>query len=178
MTKPPNLTLSHLELRVADVERMERFYTNMLGFVVTDRGDGDNAMVFLSRSPEEHHQIVLNPVSQGPGERGALDHIALRVDSLGALRQVYQKLIGQDGISYETVSHGTTWSIYVRDPEGNRLEIFADTPWHVAQPIRFAIDLSLSDEDLIRGTENAIRSRPGFRPAEDWQEAHRKRFDS
>jgi catechol-2,3-dioxygenase len=174
MEQTPNLSLSHLELCVKDIEHMERFYTEVLGFVATDRGGGPGAMVFLSRSPDEHHQIVLSP--GGDGKPGALDHVALRVDTLEALRRIYRRLKSRDDASFETVSHGTTWSIYIRDPEGNRVEIFTDTPWHVAQPVRFAVDLALADEELIRRTEDAIRERAGFGPARAWRSAHRKRM--
>lgn len=174
MTSTPNFSLSHLELSVKNVARMERFYTEVLGFVATDRGEGKNAMVFLSRSPDEHHQIVLSP--GGDGRPGALDHIALRVETLEALRRIFKVLKTRDDVSYETVSHGTTWSIYMKDPEGNRIEVFADTPWHVAQPVRFKIDLDLSDEELTRQTEEAIRKRPEFGPAKAWQKAHHKRM--
>ena len=174
MSTTSNLSLSHLELRVKDVNLMERFYTEVLGFIATDRGQGVNAMVFLSRSPDEHHQIVLSP--GGDGRSGALDHIALRVDGLDALRRIFNLLKDFKDVRYETVSHGTTWSIYVEDPEGNRVEVFADTPWHVAQPVRFEIDLDLTDEELLRRTEDAIRERREFGPAKDWQKAHRKRM--
>ena len=68
----------------------------------------------------------------------------------------------------ETVSHGTSWSIYLRDPEGNRLELFVDTPWHVDQPLRFPIDLSLTDDELIAWTEKRISALAGFQPARGW----------
>ena len=176
MEASPNLTLSHLELRVADPRSMERFYTEVLGFIATDRGDGENGMVFLSRSPDEHHQIVLSPGGSGDGRSGSLDHVALRVGSLAALRRVYQKLKSEKDIQFETVSHGNSWSIYMQDPECNRVEVFADTPWHVAQPMRFEIDLELPDEVLMQKTEEAIRDRPGFAPAEAWHKRHRDRF--
>ena len=176
MSQTPNLVLSHLELRVAGIKRMERFYTEALGFVVTDRGEGKDGMVFLSRSPDEHHQIVLSP--GGTAGSGALDHIALRVESLSALKRIYEKLKSVGNIDFETVSHGNSWSIYMRDPEGNRVEVFTDTPWHVAQPVRFSIDLGLTDEELTRQTEAAIRDRPGFGPADDWRKAHRERIQS
>lgn len=174
MEKTPNLSLSHLELCVKDVGRMERFYTDVLGFVATDRGEGAGGMVFLSRSPDEHHQIVLSP--GGHGSPGSLDHVALRVESLEDLRKIYDVLKTRGDVGYKTVSHGTTWSIYMKDPEGNRVEVFADTPWFVAQPVRFEIDLDLGDEELARRTEEAIRERAGFGPAKAWQKAHRKRM--
>jgi catechol-2,3-dioxygenase len=53
----PSVSLSHIELYVRDVESVERFYTDCLGFVVTDRGKGDEGMVFLSRNPNEHLEL-------------------------------------------------------------------------------------------------------------------------
>ncbi len=174
MNQTPNLSLNHLELCVNELERMERFYTEVLGFIVTDRKEGTAAMVFLSSSPDEHHQIVLR--SGGDGRPGVLDHIAFRVDTLASLRSILGRLKSHRQLDFETFSHGTTWSIKVRDPEGNRVEVFTDTPWYVPQPVRFAVDLNLADEELIRKTENAIRERPGFGPAKVWQKAHRARI--
>ena len=71
---------------------MEEFYTRCLGFVVTDRGDGKDAMIFLSRNPDEHHQLVLNPGKSDLNTESPIDHISFRVDSISSLR-VYQKNI-------------------------------------------------------------------------------------
>jgi len=172
MRPPPNLTLSHFELYVRDAQRMERFYTRRLGFVVTDRGDGPDALVFLSRNPAEHHQLVLNPRPSRRTSDSPLEHISFRVASLEDVRAVHAALEEEPGAGIEAVSHGTTWSVYFRDPEGNRLEVFADTPWHVAQPCRFPIDFALDDERLRAETERRIRDLPGFRPVEDWKKAH------
>jgi len=159
------LALSHFELYARDVERLEDFYTRALGFVVTDRGIGPRALVFLSRHPGEHHQIVLNPGIEAAARAGTVDHIAFRVASLGDLRHVHAALTAEGDVDLETVSHGTTWSVYFRDPEDNRLEVFTDTPWYVSQPMRFAVDLTLSDEDLHAWTEAKVRTLAGFKPA-------------
>ena len=51
---------SHMGLSVKDISKMEDFYTRVLGFTVTDRGHaGGMKLVFLSRDPMDHHQIVL-----------------------------------------------------------------------------------------------------------------------
>lgn len=157
--------LSHFELPVSDLASMEDFYVRILGFAVTDRGaPGRGEMVFLSRDPSEHHQLVLRQAAgAGDGPR-TVDHFAFRVDSLAVLRGVHGGLAAEPGLAFATVSHGTTWSLYFHDPEGNRLEVFADTPWHVDQPVRFEVDLALPDDALTRATEAAIRDRPGFRP--------------
>ncbi len=176
MNSAPNFSLSHFELYVRDLPRMEAFYTRGLGFVVTDRGKGADGLVFLSRSPDEHHQLVLNPRPARRPQDSPLDHISFRVASLGDVRKVHAALKDEPGVALEAVSHGTTWSLYFRDPEGNRLEVFADTPWHVAQPCRFAIDFALDDERLRAETERRIRGLPGFRPVREWKEAHAGAF--
>ena len=63
-TPLPDLAFSHVGLFVHDLELMEGFYRRVLGFTVTDRGElpapsGRVGLVFLSRDPREHHQLVL-----------------------------------------------------------------------------------------------------------------------
>ena len=138
---------------------MERFYAELLGFEVTDRSvrSGDGEMVFLSQDPDEHHQLVLRQAAREVARDTLLDHVAFRVDSLSELRDVHRSVMEAGVDKVETVSHGSTWSVYVRDPEANRVEFFVDTPWLVSQPCRFDIDLSLSDADLVSWTENHLR---------------------
>ncbi|MGF1761778.1 VOC family protein [Aliivibrio kagoshimensis] len=167
-----DMQLSHFELYVQDIAKMSAFYTRHLGFVETDRGEGKAGMVFLSRSPNEHHQLVLNPRQSHQTVESPLDHISFRVASLSDLRGYYLALLGTPQVTPQTVSHGSTWSIYFRDPEGNRLEIFTDTPWHVNQPCKFDIDLTLSDQALLESTEQQIRDRPGFQAHLTWKAEH------
>lgn len=170
-------SLSHFELRVRDIDRMEAFYTRSLGFVVTDRSaPGGHQMVFLSRDPGEHHQLVLGAAEAGAFADGSLDHIAFRVASLADLRTLHQALAEADDVEMRTVCHGTSWSIYFHDPEGNRIEFFADTPWHVAQPARFEIDLTLPEAELLALTEREIAGGKDFQPAAEWDRAHRARI--
>ncbi|WDE12093.1 VOC family protein [Thalassomonas haliotis] len=169
----PNMLLSHVELYVQDLAKMEQFYTNNLGFIVTDRGDGNKGMVFLSRSPSEHHQIVLNPLPSHRTFDSPVDHISFRVGSISELRLFAESLASMADMNFQTVSHGTAWSIYFRDPENNRFEIFTDTPWYVNQPCKFSVDFTLSDEELIKFTENKIKELPGFALASDWNETHK-----
>jgi catechol-2,3-dioxygenase len=128
-------------------------------------------MVFMSRNPGEHHQLVLNPRSPAATIDSPVDHISFRVDNLAHLRLFHESLSASSA-QLQTVSHGTSWSIYFRDPQNNRLELFTDTPWHVDQPCRFEIDLQLSDEALIEFTHASIKDLPGFRDAGAWRSAH------
>ena len=167
-----SLSLSHFELYVSDVAAMEDFYTRYLGFEVTDRGRGAAGLVFLSRNPHEHHQLVLNPAEAAVPVQSPLDHIAFRAATLAELKSLHAAL-ADSSAELQTVSHGNSWSIYFRDPEGNRLELFTDTPWHVDQPCRFEIDLGLDEPALREFTENAIRELPGFGDAGDWRQRRR-----
>ncbi|WKE66432.1 VOC family protein [Gallaecimonas kandeliae] len=170
----PTLRLGHIELLATDIDAMEAFYRLVLGLVVTDRGNG---MVFLSRHPDEHHQIVLSP---GAGTRGAdspLDHIAFRVDSLAQLRQYHGGLVAA-GQAFSAVSHGNSWSLYFLDPEGNRLEIYCPTPWHVSQPCRFPIDLSLDDTQLLAYCRAKVQDLPGFTELARWAGPHQALLES
>jgi hypothetical protein len=66
----------------------------------------------------------------------------------------------------------------LRDPEGNRLEIFMDTPWYCEQPLREAISLNPPDEAILAQSEAMARSRPGFCSREQWQARMRARARS
>ena len=74
--------------------------------------------------------------------------------------------------------HGNAWSVYFWDFEGNRLEGFMDTPWYINQPHRYELDLSLSDEEIYRRSEEHAKSDPTFRPIEDWRAAISKELAS
>ena len=68
----------------------------------------------------------------------------------------------------DPVTHGNAISLYFRDPEGTRLELFVDTPWHCEQPVREPVDLTRSEEDLLAESERIARSRPGFTTRAAW----------
>jgi catechol 2,3-dioxygenase-like lactoylglutathione lyase family enzyme len=178
-------TVSHFEIRARDQAAMEKFYTEVLGFIVSDRGILDKGplkgreLIFLSHSPEEHHQIVLTPddaSAQGSSTGSGVGHVAFRVDSLDEVRRVYEKVRRLPHAKPEPVSHGNTWSVYFRDPEDNRIEIFTQTPWHTTQPARFDVDYDQPDPALKQATEATAQTLPGFTSGEDWQQSFNKRF--
>jgi catechol-2,3-dioxygenase len=67
------------------------------------------------------------------------------------------------------VSHGNALSVYFRDPEGNRIELFVDTPWYGQQPVRVPMDMKLSDAELWKWAEAEARKLPDFQPVEEWR---------
>jgi catechol-2,3-dioxygenase len=66
--------------------------------------------------------------------------------------------------------------VYFRDPEGNRIELFVDTPWYVAQPIRIPMDMALADDALWKWAEKTARALPGYKPVEEWRTEIRNRL--
>ncbi len=177
MSQAPTISFSHIGIYVRDIARMEAFYTRFLGFTVTDRGDLDTprgkvGLVFLSRDPNEHHQIVLATGRPEDSGFNTVNQMSFRVDSLDTLRTLYNGMVDGDlcGEMSEVspACHGNALSVYVRDPEGNRLELFIDTPWYVNQPMRVPFDFSLDNAALWTWAERHARALPGFRPRAEW----------
>jgi hypothetical protein len=138
---------------------------------VTDRGKVRGAdIVFTSWDPKDHHQVAL--VSGRPKELGFnhVNQISFRVASLEDLQETWRKVKDEPGVSdMRPMDHGNAWSLYFRDPEGNRLEVFCDTDWYIEQPCIEDLDLS-QPADKIRAKSDAFcRSAPGFRPIAEYQ---------
>jgi catechol 2,3-dioxygenase len=171
LAQPKSLTLSHMGLYVRDLDRMASFYKSVLGFTETDKGDlGPVQLVFLSRDPAEHHQIVLASGRPNDATYSVVNQLSFRVQDLPTLKYVHSSALAEPDVTdMVAVSHGNAISIYFRDPEGNRLEIFLDTPWYCEQPLRESVDLSESDEMIMVKTEALARSRPKFQSREVWQ---------
>lgn len=167
-----SLTLSHVGIHVVDVPRMVDFYTGFLGFAVSDRGParGGGEIVFMTRDPREHHQFVLASGRPADLPFNLINQLSFRVDSVDTLRELYAALPREHGVEdLGPTSHGNALSIYFRDPEGNRVEILAGTPWYVPQPIRMPVDIRLPDDELWSSVERACRDLPGFMTREAWE---------
>ena len=175
MSKPlsqrNSLTFSHMGFYVRDLERMARFYKDVMCFFETDRGDlGPVQLMFLSRDPAEHHQIVLATGRPTDLTFSVINQISLRVPDLATLREVRNRVTSDPGVTdLVCATHGNAISIYFRDPEGNRLEVFMDMPWYCEQPLREPIDLDQSDDILMAQAETLARSRPKFQSRAEWQ---------
>jgi catechol 2,3-dioxygenase len=126
----PAVTIGHVHLKVADLQRALRFYQGVLGFEITQRLG--NSAVFLSAGGY-HHQIGLNTWESAggspppPGSTG-LYHTAILYPSRAlladALRRVIKAGIQLDGAS----DHGVSEAIYLRDPDDNGVELYRDRP--------------------------------------------------
>jgi catechol 2,3-dioxygenase len=165
------LSMSHIGLYVYDLPRMEEFYTRALGFTVTDRGKVRGAdIVFTSWDPKDHHQVAL--VSGRPKDLAYnhINQISFRVASVEDLQTVWKRVKSEaDVTDMRAMDHGNAWSLYFRDPEGNRLEVFCDTRWYVDQPCIEDLDLSLPADQIRAKSDAFCRNAPGFKPIEEYQ---------
>ena len=175
----PNIMFSHFGFAVHDMDKMEEFYTRVLGFTVTDRGNvGEMGLVFLSRNPNDHHQVVLvsgkpdniPPNPYIPQFGSVINQISFKVATLQQLREIYDILQLENVQSIMPSNHGVAWSIYCHDPEGNNLEFFVDTDWYFPQPFLVPLDLDKSDEQIMTETESMCQEQEGFELYSAWRE--------
>ena len=122
--------MGHVHLKVADLERALGFYNGVLGFEVTQRL-GDSA-AFLSAGGYHHH-IGLNTWESAGGAAPAagttgLYHLAIvyptRTELGDALRRLVEAGVTLDGAA----DHGVSEALYLRDPDGNGVELYWDRP--------------------------------------------------
>lgn len=126
----PRVDIGHVHLKVADLERALAFYSGVLGFAVMQRIGGSAA--FLSAGGYHHHIGLNTWESSGgkpppPGTTG-LYHIAIRYPDRGTLVDALRRLI-EAGIDLEgAADHGVSEALYLRDPDGNGVELYRDRP--------------------------------------------------
>ena len=160
------LTWSHAVLYVQTLQPMLQFYSEVLGFLVTDRGplaEGAPEIVFLSQDPGEHHQLAMVATRQDTKPSNSVNHFAFRVAEFKALQGFHETLKAVSGITVNPLSHGNTLSLYFNDPEGNGIELFWETPWHVAQPQGKPWDPRLAEADALALAARNVRQGSEFR---------------
>jgi catechol 2,3-dioxygenase len=173
MQKPISLSFSHFGFFVSDLQKMKLFYSEVMGFYITDEGQFPNgqSLVFLSRDPDEHHQLVLVAGCPDESAFNRINQISFFVQDLEELRTFFFDIENESVNGLQAVTHGNAWSVYFFDPEGNRIEVYTHTPWYVSQPLRQSIDMSLEIEDILLQTEALCKTLPGFQPRGEWQNA-------
>jgi len=162
---------SHCVLRVRDMDAMVAFYCDALGFQVSDRGEvgREIEIAFLSGASSDHHQLALMS-GRGPEDASSLDHNAFRVESVDDVKTMVDWIEADERIGKPfPVTHGNAVSVYFSDPEGNGIEIFCDTPWHVKQPQLKGWDPAQSAAEVLAQVEADFQDAPEFMPMEQYR---------
>ncbi len=123
--------LGHVVFYVRDLERSLCFYREVVGLMPVGRIFNDRAAMLTSGAT--HHELLLIQVGDAPGplpgRRIGLYHVGWKVgESLAELRAARDRVLAAglvlDGQSDHTVSQ----SLYLRDPDGNEVELYVDDP--------------------------------------------------
>lgn len=164
MTLSPHPQLAHVGLYVRDIQKMEAFYTKVVGLLVSDRGLARGTdFVFMTAQPGAHHQFVI-ATGRLPQGASTVNQSSFRVRNLDELKEIYRRMKAAHTPAMRTVSHGNALSVYGDDPEGNMVEVYMDTEWHVPQPHMEPIDLEQPNEQILAWNESHCRKTPGFMP--------------
>ncbi|HEX3928156.1 MAG TPA: VOC family protein [Gemmatimonadales bacterium] len=133
MTAPPidpRVDVGHVHLKVADIDRALAFYCGVLGFELQQRmGHG---AAFISAGGYHHHIGLNTWESRGgsPPPQGTtgLYHVAIRYPDRAALADALRRLV-RAGVPLDgAADHGVSEALYLRDPDGNGVELYRDRP--------------------------------------------------
>jgi catechol 2,3-dioxygenase len=126
----PQVDIGHVHLKVADIDRSLGFYRDILGFDVMQR-HGDEA-AFLSAGGYHHHLGLNTWQSRGgsppPAGTTGLFHVAIRYPDRRTLGDALRRLTEAKWPIDGATDHGVSEAIYLRDPDGNGVELYRDRP--------------------------------------------------
>jgi len=126
----PGVRIGHVHLKVADLDRALAFYCGVLGFELKQRFGREAA--FLAAGGYHHHIGLNTWESKGgsappPGTTG-LYHVAILYPSRAALADALKRLLAANVTLDGAADHGVSEAIYLRDPDGNGVELYRDLP--------------------------------------------------
>ena len=160
--------IGHVVLNVQDVERSARFYTEVLGFQISDVYPEEmvpGGMVFL-RCNTDHHGIALVGSAAAPATNVELNHIAFEVGSLDDVVRARDQL-RRHGVTIDFDGRrraGCQLAVEFRDPDNHRLEIYwgidqIGSDGHVRPPSEWkgARSLEAAVGDPVRGQDTSLR---------------------
>jgi catechol 2,3-dioxygenase len=126
----PRVTIGHVHLKVADLERALKFYCGVLGFELQQKFGTQAAFVSAGGY---HHHIGLNTWesaggSPPPPRSTGLYHVAILYPNRAALADAVRRVVAA-GVELDgAADHGVSEAIYLRDPDGNGVELYRDRP--------------------------------------------------
>lgn len=123
--------LAHIVFYVRDLQRSLAFYQDVVGLEVV--GSIFHGRAALLSGGRTHHELLLIEVGDAPGplsgRRIGLYHVAFKVgEDLDALRSARDRVLGNGHVLTGKSDHTVSQSLYLRDPDGNEVELFVDDP--------------------------------------------------
>jgi catechol 2,3-dioxygenase len=126
----PQVRIGHVHLKVADLDRALKFYCDVLGFELQQKFGTQAA--FISAGGYHHHIGLNTWESKGgrppaPGTTG-LYHVAILYPNRAELADAVRRLVAAEIELDGAADHGVSEAIYLRDPDGNGVELYRDRP--------------------------------------------------
>ena len=136
----PEVRIGHVHLNVSDLQRATGFYHGVLGFKIAIDGSAFGLKAVFLNAGDYHHHIALNTFTTegaAPPPKGhtGLYHFAILYPDREQLVDAVRRLAAIEYPIDSAVDHGATVAIYLRDPDGNGIELSYDLPrneWHDA----------------------------------------------
>ena len=166
--------IGHVVLNVSDLDRSVRFYTQVLGFEISDIYGTDmmpGGMVFMRCNPD-HHGVALVGSMPGQSPNVELNHVAFEVPSLDDVIRARDHLRKHEvQIDFEGRRRaGVQIAVEFRDPDGHRLEIYwgldqvgSDGKVRPREQWKGARSLSEAVADPVVGQDTTLRD-PALKP--------------
>lgn len=157
---PDGTSVGHIHLKVSNLERALSFYRDLLGFELTTMY-GDQA-AFLSAGGYHHHIGLNTWLSEGgppaPQNAAGLFHTAILYPTRKDLARIVRRLIDHGYPISGASDHGVSEAIYLRDPDGNGVELYRDRPkeeWKYRSDGTIEMTTQALDmDDLLRELED------------------------
>ena len=177
----PRVDIGHVHLKVADLDRALGFYQGVLGFELVTRMGSQAA--FLSAGGYHHH-IGLNTWESRngspppPGSTG-LYHAAIRYPDRASLADAVRRLMRAHVPLEGASDHGVSEAIYLRDPDGNGLELYVDRPrdqWPRGADGSLQMTTAALDLDMLLAEAEPPTPTPASAPAPSLSSTARTRL--
>jgi catechol 2,3-dioxygenase len=129
----PDVRIGHVHLRVSDLERSTAFYRDVLGFEVTLFGPDIGITAAWLAAGGYHHHIALNTWTSAGGSPAplghtGLDHVAILYPNRRELARAARRVLAHGHALTSAERDSVRVAVYLRDPDGNGLELYCDRP--------------------------------------------------
>jgi catechol 2,3-dioxygenase len=123
--------LGHVVLYVRDLEQSVKFYVQVVGLQLTGKVFRGRAAILTGG--RTHHELLLIEIGEAPGpltgRRLGLYHVGWKVgDTIEALAQAQEQALAAGYQIDGAADHAVSKSLYLRDPDGNEVELYVDDP--------------------------------------------------
>ena len=146
---------SGLGIHVQDLDKSIAFYRDVLGLTVSEKDVAKGVVTMSSHPDGGHHEVRLwdNCMASGAVQ---CQPIEFRCETLAEVIGYWKRFVERGVDIFCTVTHGSTISCYLKDPDGNMLEVYWSTGLKARGGLLIGLDFKKSEQDLIQDVRNIV----------------------